>query len=223
MKKKIIIFGDSAFAEIAYEYFTYDSDYRVEAFCVEKNYLKKESLFSLPILPFEDIEKKFSPLEYDMFIALVYNNLNKIRERIFYEAKKKGYKLASYISSKSFVWRNVQMGENCFIFEDNTVQPFVKIGDNNILWSGNHIGHHSVIGSHNFISSHVVISGFCNVGNNNFFGVNSTFANNLKIGSYNWFSPNVTILKDVGDRMLFKAEKSKPAEISTFEFFKIEG
>lgn len=220
--KKIIIFGDSAFAEIAYEYFTHDSDYTVEAFCVEKAYLKKGSLFSLPVLEFEEIEKKYNPKDYSMFVALVYNQLNKVRERIFFEAKRKGYELVSYISSRAFVWRNVKIGENCFIFEDNTIQPFVKIGDNNIFWSGNHIGHHSIIGNHNFISSHVVISGFCEIGNNNFFGVNCTFANNLKIGNYNWFSPNVLILKNVEDNNLFKGEQSKPAAVSSLDFFKIK-
>ena len=34
--KKIIIVGTSAFAEIAYEYFQYDSEYEVVAFSVEQ-------------------------------------------------------------------------------------------------------------------------------------------------------------------------------------------
>ena len=52
-------------------------------------------------------------------------------------------------------------GDNCFILEDNTVQPFVTIGNNVTLWSGNHIGHDSVIEDDCFISSHVVVSGTC--------------------------------------------------------------
>ncbi len=145
-EKKIIIFGDSAFVEIAYEYFTRDSEYEVVAFTVTSEFLKKDSLFGLPIVAFESIEKKYSPAEHHMHIALVYNNLNRARMKFYHEAKTKGYVLANYISSRSFVWHNVEIGDNCFVFEDNTIQPFVKMGSNNVFWSGNHIGHHSVIG-----------------------------------------------------------------------------
>lgn len=166
--KKLIIFGDSSFSEIAYEYFTHDSIYTVVSFSVEKEFLTKIELFGLPIIPFEELESIYRPEEYNIFIAIAYNNLNKLRERVYNKAKEKGYTLVTYISSKAFVWHNVNIGENCFIFENNTVQPFVKIGNNNILWSGNHIGHHSSIGNNNFISSHVVISGHVTIGNNCF-------------------------------------------------------
>ncbi len=159
-KRNLVIIGDSAFAEIAYEYFSYDSDYEVVGFSVEQDYLQRENLFGLPIVPFESVETYFSPKEHDVFAALAYTQLNRLRTRLSSAAKQKGYKLASYISSKAFVWRNVEMGEHCFIFEGNVVQPFVKLGNNVVLWSGNHIGHHSVIGNNCFVSSHVVISGF---------------------------------------------------------------
>jgi sugar O-acyltransferase (sialic acid O-acetyltransferase NeuD family) len=185
MKKnrKLIIVGDSAFAEIAYEYFTYDSDYEVAGFSVEAEYLKRQELLGLPVVPFESLEENFSPTEYEVYVATVYTQLNQLRTRLSTEAKAKGFRLAGYISSRAFVWRNVEIGEHCFIFEDNTVQPFVKIGDNVVLWSGNHIGHHSTIKSNCFISSHVVISGFVELGENCFMGVNSTVANNVRIGA----------------------------------------
>lgn len=220
--KKLIIFGDSAFAEIAYEYFTHDSAYEVAGFTVSKEYLKKHELFGLPVLPFEEIQATHPPAEYEMHIALVYNNLNRNRMQFYEEAKDKGYTLANYVSSKAFVWRNVEMGDNCFIFEDNTVQPFVKLGNNNVLWSGNHIGHHSVIGSHNFISSHVVISGFCEVGDANFVGVNSTMGNNLRLGSDCLIGSFVHIVKHIPDGSLIKGTPNSIDERSTWERFKIE-
>lgn len=220
-KKKLIIFGDSAFAEIAYEYFTHDSDYEVVAFTVSQEYLKKDSLFGLPIVPFEKVESIYSPLEHEMHIALVYINLNRVRIQFYSEAKNKGYTLANYISTRAFVWKNVEMGDNCFIFEDNTIQPFVKIGSNNVFWSGNHIGHHSKIGSHNFISSHVVVSGFCELGNANFMGVNSTMGNNLSIGSDCLIGSAVHIVKNIPDGSLIKGTPNKADETTTWEKFKI--
>lgn len=219
--RKLIIFGDSAFAEIAYEYFTYDSEYEVVAFTVSKDYLKKDTLFNLPVIPFENVDVLYPPSKFEMHIALVYNTLNRIRIQFYNMAKKKGYKLASYISSKSFVWRNVEIGDNCFVFEDNTIQPFVKIGSNNVFWSGNHIGHHSKIGSHNFISSHVVVSGFCEIGNANFMGVNATMGNNIKLGSDCLIGSFVHIIKDVDDGTLMRGIPNKPDEKNTYDKFNI--
>ena len=220
-EKKIVLFGDSAFAEIAYEYFTHDSGYEVVAFTVSKSYLKKDSLFNLPIVPFEEVETLYPPQLHEMHIALVYTNINRVRIRFYNEAKAKGYKMANYISSKAFVWNNVTIGDNCFIFEDNTIQPFVKLGSNNVLWSGNHIGHHSSIGNHNFISSHVVISGFCTIGNANFMGVNSTMGNNLSVGNDCLIGSFTHIVRPVKDGSLIKGTPNKPDEISTYERFKI--
>jgi sugar O-acyltransferase (sialic acid O-acetyltransferase NeuD family) len=220
--KKLVLFGDSAFAEIAYEYFTFDSEYEVVAFCVSKEFLTKNELFGLPIIPFEEIENQFPPSKFELHIALVYNSLNRIRRQFYIEAKEKGYNLANYISSRAFIWRNVSMGDNVFIFEDNTIQPFVKIGSNNVFWSGNHIGHHSEIGSNNFISSHVVVSGFCNIGDNNFFGVNSTMGNNLTVGSDCLIGSSVHLVKNVPSGSLLKGSISNLETMTTWDKFGIK-
>lgn len=197
--RKLVLIGDSAFAEVAYEYFTYDSEYEVVAFAVEKAYLKREELFGLPVVPFEDLPSRFSPAEHEFYAALVYTQGNALRTRLYAAAKEMGYRPASYVSSRAFVWRNVTLGEHCFIFEGNVIQPFVRIGDNAVLWSGNHIGHHSSIGDHCFVSSHVVVSGFVHIGPSCFLGVNSTFANNLNVGSRCVIGAGALVLGDVGD------------------------
>lgn len=219
--KKLVIVGDSAFAEVAYECFTYDSEYEVVGFSVESAYFKKPELFGLPIVPFEKLEDHFSPNEVEFYAALVYSQLNRLRARLYEAAKAKGYHPASYISSRAFVWRNVQLGEHCFIFEDNTVQPFVRIGNNVVLWSGNHIGHHTVIQEHCFIASHVAISGFCTIGRNSFMGVNATLTNNVTIGEDNWIGPSVTIMRNTEPNLLFRNEQPEPAKVSARRFFKI--
>ncbi|MDB4165552.1 acetyltransferase [Gammaproteobacteria bacterium] len=182
--RKLVIVGAGEFAEIAYEYFTYDSDYSVSAFSVEKAYMKEETLCGLPVIPFEEIYEIFPSDDHEVFVAIPASDMNQTRARLFLESRNMGYKLASYISSKAFVWRNVIIGENCFIFENNTVQPFVVVGDNVVLWSGNHIGHRTVIEANVFISSHVVVSGYCMIGENSFLGVNSTLNDNISVAKF---------------------------------------
>lgn len=211
--RKLIIVGDSAFAEIAYEYFTHDSDYEVVAFSAEREFLQHESLFGLPIVAFEDLEQRFATDQHSFFAANVYTQKNQLRTRLYHAAKAKGYLPASYISPHAFVWRNVSVGEHCFIFENNVVQPFVTIGSNVVLWSGNHIGHHSTIGDHCFVSSHVVVSGFCKVGEACFMGVNATVANNINIGNRCVVGAGALILSDVPDDQTAVGmwKKKKPA------------
>jgi sugar O-acyltransferase (sialic acid O-acetyltransferase NeuD family) len=221
-KERIIIIGDSAFAEVAYEYFTHDSEYQVAGFTVEKDYLKRETLFGLPIVPFESVEKTFPPDSHKAFVAIIYTQLNRLRERLYLAAKKKGYSMVSYVSSHAFVWKNVTVGENSFIFEDNTLQPFVKVGNNVIIWSGNHIGHHSVIKDHCFIASHVVVSGFCEVGEYCFLGVNSTIANNVKIAPNCLIGAGALILKDTEAGKVYGSEMTPPKNYSSFAYYGLE-
>lgn len=220
--KKLVIIGDSAFAEIAHEYFDADSEFQVVGFSVEHAFLKRKEMRGLPIIPFEELELTYDPATHYVYVATVYTQLNRLRSRLAAAAKQKGYRLASYVSSRAFVWRNVEVGEHCFIFEDNTVQPFVKIGNNVVLWSGNHIGHHSVIRDNCFISSHVVISGFCEIGENSFLGVNSTVANNITISRDNWIGPNIAIMKNTEAGALYKTEQPESSKISALRLFKIK-
>jgi sugar O-acyltransferase (sialic acid O-acetyltransferase NeuD family) len=219
---KMIIVGDGETAELAYEYFTHDSPHEVAAFCVERAYRKKETLFSLPVVAFEDVLDQYPPAEFQAFVAISYTQLNRVRARLYLETKKKGYSLLSYVSSKAFVWHNVVLGDNCFIMENNVLQYSVKIGNNVVLWSGNHIGHQSIIHDHVFISSHVVVSGYCEVGENCFLGVNSSLANNLKIAKDCLIGMGAVVHKDTEERKVYVGNPAKPMDKDSFRVFGVK-
>ena len=222
-KKPLVIVGDSAFAEVACEYFGLDSEYEVVAFSVEAPYLGKRELLGRPVVAFEQLVELYPPTTHSVFVAVVYTQMNRLRDRLVQASRSKGYPLASYISPNARVWPNVRIGEHCFIFEDNVVQPFVTIGDNVILWSGNHVGHHSTIRDNVFVASHVVISGFVDVGANCFLGVNAAVGNNVNIGRDCWLSPGITVWKDVPEGTLLRAAKADVSTVPALEFFKVEG
>jgi len=206
--KKLVIFGTGDIAQLAKYYFDIDSSYEVVAFTVDKNYCLSATFENLPLVPFEEIEKHFPCNEVEIFIALSYAQMNKLRETKFFEAKKMNYTIASYISSKCTYLSQFPAGENAFILEDNTIQPYVKIGDNVTLWSGNHIGHHSVIESHNFISSHVVISGHCKVEPNCFIGVNSTIGHQVIIAKETLVGAGSIITKNTEESSIYVPARS---------------
>lgn len=183
MTKPLVIFGTGDIAQLAHFYFSRHSTYEVAAFTVDAAYLSGKTFCGLPVIAFEEIVRHYGPENYDIFVALSYSKLNAIRKDKYLASKALGYRLASFISPLATVLNEDRIGDNCFIFEDNTIQPFVTIGNNVTMWSGNHIGHHSVIRDHCFISSHVVVSGGVEIGEQCFIGVNATLRDHIKIGA----------------------------------------
>jgi len=194
--KPLVIFGGGDIAALAQFYFTHDSDYRVIAFTVDAEYIKQTEFCGLPVVPFDEVSRAFPPGEHELFVALGYSKLNEIRKKKYFAAKAMGYRMASYLSSKATVWPGFILGENSFIFEDNTIQPFASIGNNVILWSGNHIGHHSRIKDHCFLASHVVVSGGVVIGEQCFIGVNATLRDHVTIGARCVIGAGALILAD---------------------------
>ncbi len=209
---KVVIFGVGQIAEIAHFYLTHDSEHEVVAFTVDREFLKEAQFAGLPVVPFEEVRALYPPEQYKMLVPISYRKVNQLRAEKYQQAKQKGYAFITYISSKA-VYYGTPVGENCFIFESNVIQPFTKIGDNCILWSGNHIGHHSVIENHCFIASHVVISGKVVVGEYTFIGVNATVADNLTIGASNVIGANAVIMKSTEPKAVFPVAQTEQSAV----------
>ena len=137
---KLVIFGTGDIARLAHHYFTTDSDHDVVAFTVDRDYKTDDVFRGLPVCAADEVTARYPPTEYRMFVALSYSRMNHLRAAKYAEMKAAGYQLESYISSRCTYLADPP-GDNCFILEDNTVQPFVTIGNDVTLWSGNLIGH----------------------------------------------------------------------------------
>jgi sugar O-acyltransferase (sialic acid O-acetyltransferase NeuD family) len=144
-----------------------------------------------------------------MFVALSYARVNAIRAEKYAAARASGYRLASYVSSHCTYLSHTPPGDNCFILEDNTIQPFVTIGNNVTLWSGNHIGHDSVIEDHCFVSSHVVVSGHVRIGERSFIGVNATIRNSVTIAPQSLVGAGALIMKNTKPKGVYLADRAR--------------
>jgi len=213
MKKPLVIFGTGDIAQLARYYFSNDSAYEVVAFTVDHGYINAPTYCGLPVVAFEEVANRFSPDQYDMFVALSYSKLNEVRKSKYLAAKSLGYRIASYVSSHATLLNEGCIGENCFILEDNTIQPFVTIGNNVTLWSGNHIGHHSTIHDHCFIASHVVVSGGVEIGEACFIGVNATLRDHIKIGEKCVIGAGALILSDADPAGVYIGAATERAKV----------
>jgi sugar O-acyltransferase (sialic acid O-acetyltransferase NeuD family) len=206
--KKIVIVGLSNNAKLAAFYFNRDTDYEVVAFAVNREFKNTNEFQGLPVVELETLLELYSPEKYSAFVAVGYNKMNAVRQSLYNQVKELGFSLPNYISPKCSFLTEEQIGDNNFILEDNTIQPFVKIGSNNVLWSGNHIGHDVEIGDHNFITSHVVVSGFTKIENNTFIGVNATLRDGIAIANKTLIAAGAIIMKNTSEGDVWAPAKS---------------
>ena len=206
---KIVVFGAGDIARLAHFYFSTDSEHDVAAFAVDAPYRKADTFAGLPLVDFDSVAERYPPNAFKMFVALSYAQMNDVRAAKYAEAKALGYELVSYVSSRCSFLATDPPGDNCFILEDNTVQPFVRIGNDVTLWSGNHIGHDSTIDDHCFISSHVVVSGHVHVHRHCFIGVNATLRNAITIGEYSLIGAGAVIMKDTAARSVYIGSRTR--------------
>ena len=206
---KLVIFGAGDIARLAHLYFTTDSEHEVVAFTVDEQYRTGDTFLGLPLCAAGDVSALYPPSDFAMFVALSYLRMNRVRAEKFVALREAGYRLVSYVSSRCTYLSATPPGDNCFILEDNTVQPFVTIGHNVTLWSGNHIGHDSTIEDHCFITSHVVVSGHVRVGERSFIGVNATLRNSIAIGAATLVGAGAIIMKDTKPNSVYIPERAK--------------
>jgi sugar O-acyltransferase (sialic acid O-acetyltransferase NeuD family) len=206
---KLVIFGAGDIARLAHYYFTRDSEHEVVAFTVDQAYRQGETFLDLPLVDFEDVTRLYPPADHKMFVAVSYAKMNKVRAQKYHQAKNMGYELLSYVSSHCTFLTDYPVGDNCFILEDNTIQPFVRIGNDVTLWSGNHIGHDSNIEDHVFIASHIVVSGHCAIGPYCFIGVNATLRNSITIAPETLIGAGAVIMKDTVDKGVYLPQRAE--------------
>lgn len=208
--EKVVIFGTEKLAELAHFYLENDTSYKVVAFTVDSQYIKNKEFNGRPVVAFEEIVKLYPPDKFEMFVAIGYKNLNHIRAQKYAEAKAKGYKLISYVCSKATRWPKTEVGENCFILENQIIQPFVKIGNNVVIWGGSHFGHNAQVADHCWISPHAVVCGGVKIGEYSFLGTNVTIRDNVNIGKECIIGAGALILNDVADKEVYTG---RPAEL----------
>jgi len=206
---KLVIFGAGDIARLAHHYFTHDSPHEVAGFVVDRAFRSGDEFLGLPFADAENVTQRFPPGEYAMFVAISYLRMNAVRADKYATMKAAGYQLLSYVSSRCSYLSATPPGDNCFILEDNTIQPFVTIGNNVTLWSGNHIGHDSTIEDHCFITSHVVVSGHVRVGTRSFIGVNATLRNSITIAPQTLIGAGAIIMKDTKEKGVYMPERAK--------------
>lgn len=159
----IVLFGAGQIAAVAKAYIDAHGPHRIVGFTVDRAHQKGDSFEGLPLVPWEDLEQYFPPDRVELLGPLSYRRMNEFRRDRHQEGRARGYGFASFIHPDCHIY-TTDIGENCFILENNVIQPFARIGTGVMMWSGNHVGHHSTIGDYTFVASQSGFGGGATIG-----------------------------------------------------------
>ena len=218
---KVVIFGAGKIADEAYFYFTNDSAHQIVAFTIDEAYRDRDEKLGCPLVPFERIEKEYPPGEFQMFVAVGYQNLNRFRAQKYTEAKQKGYTLVSYVASHASNVGQIEIGDNCFVLEFSVLQPMAKLGNNVFVWSGNHIGHHAIVGDHCYIAGNVVVSGSTRIEPYCFIGVSATLGHEITIGAESFIGAGSLITKNVEPKSVYITPDTQKFRLDSSAFLRL--
>jgi len=213
--EKLILFGNGQVASNSYSRFTHDTDYEVAAFTVDSSYIKEKTLFGLPVVPFENIEKIFPPGEYKMNVSISFRGVNKLRANKYFQAKNKGYSFVNCISKSSQIWPDTKIGQNCQIGSNCVISPFAEIGDNVSIGSGSIIEHHTVIKDHCFLSDSVTIGGSVIIEPYCFLGAGSIVRDRVMVLKACVIGAGAVILQNTEEKGVYMAHPAERLPITS--------
>jgi sugar O-acyltransferase (sialic acid O-acetyltransferase NeuD family) len=215
---KVVIFGTGRGSDISYRYLTLDSPHEVVAFTVDHDYRSVDSFHDLPVIDFEDIQNKFPPREFQMLVPLGFKRMNKVRQAKYMQVKEKGYTCVSYVSSTIPQLEKLQIGENCLILDNQSINFDVKVGNNVIMWSSNHIGDNSIIMDHVWISSHACIAGNVTIKPFCVIGINAAISHNVTVEEECFIGANTLIVGETYPKGVYLTENTKKAPLTSDKF-----
>jgi sugar O-acyltransferase (sialic acid O-acetyltransferase NeuD family) len=222
MTEKLIIFGTADYAQIVYTFLNSASDFEIVAFTTHGELRDRDELFGLPVVDLETISESYPADQHKMYVAVAQSKLNKVRAKVYQEVKDLGYELISYVHPGVQIWPNVSIGDNCFIFDGCTINPFSTIGNDVIIWSGTVIGHHTTVGDHGFLAGHAVVSGHVNIGPYTYVGVNATIRDYINVAEDCMIGANSLIMRSTKPRQVFVADRTRASKQDTYQFMGIE-
>lgn len=219
--KPLILFGNGKIAEVLLYFFRNHSDRDVVACTVDRDYLAGSEWQGLPAVAFDEVAQKYPPAEYDMFVALGYQDMNALRANTCARARSLGYTLVSYVHPDSGLPADCVHGDNCFIMNHVHIHPRVTLGNNVFVWSGAMIGHHSSVGNNCWLTSCANVSGVVTLGKNCFLAVNSTIAHGITVGDDCFVGANTLITKSTQPGEAYLVENTKPFRLSSSQFMRM--
>ena len=179
--EKLIIIGLGTNARHVYAFVNYYKLYDVVGFAVNSTYKTTDSFYDLPVYTLENLIEEYGSNNFVVFVALLWNHLNRDRKQLYDYCKSRGYKMANLISPKSVI-RGDLIGDNCWIHDFVIIQNDAKLHSDIAVMAYSLIGADTTVSSHCFFGARSVLGGGSTIGEQCFVGINATIFDDTTIG-----------------------------------------
>lgn len=204
----VVIFGIGKMAATVTHYMNKWKIAEPAAYTTDPQYLRHKEFQGRPVVPLDDISRRFPPEDHDAFVALGYQDLNALRTRKFEYFKELGYRCLSVVNPEHSA---LSAGENCLVIPgEELIEPFVVLGDNSWVWNGASISHFAQIGRHTWISNGAMIGGNAKIGDGSFLGFGAVVSNNISVGDGCLVGSGAIVLKDLTAGTAVISETTSP-------------
>jgi sugar O-acyltransferase (sialic acid O-acetyltransferase NeuD family) len=197
-KDKAIIFGLNDFAATLLYQLKKDgiNQPKIYGFTVNKEHLPDQPLYcGLPVVAFEELKIRFSPLDFGVFVCIGFKRMNESRQKVFELIKNFNYDILSFVHPSAQV-ETTDIGIGTIALQNVIIGEYCSIGDGNIFHAGSMLAHHGRIGNYNYLAVNACVSGRVSIGNFCFFGANSTVKDGITIGDKTLVGANAYVDKD---------------------------
>lgn len=222
--KRIVIFGIGKIADVAFQHMKRDNSHEVVGFTCDRQWLpdaEASTFHDLPVYPFEDLESRYPPDQFALFIAVGYHELNAVRAEKYFQAKNRGYELTSYVSRRADVGPWLQIGDNCLILDGVGIQPGVAIGSNVSIWNNTLIGHHSKVDDHCWLAANATLGGCVHLGANSFVGLNATIGGEVDVGERCFIGGGANVMRSAPPKSVYVASSTEKFRLDSDAFIRM--
>ena len=206
--KKLIIYGESAYAQMLANYFQTDSEYEVVAFCADEAYKTQDEIEGIPVIALEEIETHYASDTHSIFSAIGYKSV-RTHKLLFEKIAKLSFPVASYVSSQAMVDASCHIGVNCLVLAGCIIEPEAVVEDNCFVNSGAIVCHHSVVKAHTILASGSLIGGHSTVGESSLIGFHATVAELLELADETLLAAGSVLLEDTYKHTMYVGTPAK--------------
>ncbi len=133
-------------------------------------------------------------------LALGIGN-NKIREKVFYKAKKQGIKIISLIHPKAIVSRSVKIGEGVVIMPGAVVNAGTVIEDGVVINTASSVDHDCYLERFCQIWPGAHLAGSVRVGRLSYIGTGASVIQDINIGQGVMIGSSAAVVSDIPDNV----------------------
>ncbi len=213
--KQVIVFGNGSIAQLVYHELMCNSPHQVAAFTVDREACSSDSLFGLPLVPFDEVLTRYPPQDFAMQVAVGYVRMNRLRAERCAQAVELGYQLISHISPAAITWADLTVGENTFVSPGCVINPSAVIGSNVFLGACSIVAHDCTVGDHCFFSDRVTLAGGVSIGPYCYLGTSATVRNHVNVARESVIGAGAVILADTDERAVHMGQHAECLPITS--------